>query len=83
VTRTDAQKDEIQKQDARQKQLGAVIDRLKDEHRRIWTETGEAKEKIASAEAENRSLRQQLSTAEKELQNIAADRDSLKAELGE
>ena len=82
VIRTDAQHEEVQKQESRQTLLHSVVEELKAEHSRIWKEAGEAKHKIANAENENRSLRQQLSTAEKELQKTVADRDSLAAQLG-
>ena len=82
VIRTDAQHEEVQKQESRQHLLHSVVEGLKAEHSRIWKEAGEAKDKIGNAENENRNLRQQLSTAEKELQKTVADRDSLAAELG-
>jgi predicted RNase H-like nuclease (RuvC/YqgF family) len=82
VTRTDAQNEEVQKQESRQELLHAVVQELKKEHTRIWKESDEAKDKIANAANENRSLRQQLSTAEKELQKTVADRDTLATERG-
>jgi predicted RNase H-like nuclease (RuvC/YqgF family) len=82
VIRTDTQHEEVQKQEKRQASLHAVIQELKAEHSRIWKEADEAKNDIANATSENRSLLQQLSTAEKELQKTVADRDSLATELG-
>lgn len=82
VTRTDAQREEVTKQESRQSLLHSVIEKLKLEHGRIWKEADEASAKISNAENENRNLRQQLSTAEKELQTTADDRDSVKFELG-
>eukprot|EP01043_Picozoa_sp_COSAG02_P029151 COSAG02_NODE_1801_length_10895_cov_4.369767_3_plen_117_part_00 len=82
VTRTDAQQEEVQKQEKRQTCLHAVVQELKAEHSRIWKEADEAKNMIANAASENRSLLQQLSTAEKELHKTVADRDSLATELG-
>lgn len=82
VTRTDAHLKEVQKQESRQDALHAVLTELKKEHSRIWKESDEAKTKIANAADENRTLKQQLSAAEKELQDIVADRDSLATARG-
>ena len=82
VTRTDAQQEEVQKQESRQTVLHAVVEELKLEHRRIWKESDEAKAKIADAENQNRKLQQQVSAAETELQKLVADRDSLASTLG-
>lgn len=82
VARTNAHHEEVQKQESRQDALHAVLTELKKEHNRIWNESDEAKTKIANAAVENRTLKQQLSRAEKELQNIAADRDSLATARG-
>ena len=82
VARTDAQQEEVHKQESRQTVLHSVVEELKMEHIRIWKESDEAKAKIANAENQNRNLKQQLSTAEKELQKLVADRDSLATALG-
>lgn len=82
VARTDAQYEEVQKQESRQTVLHSVVEELKVEHARIWKEAGEASAKITDAENENRNLRKQLSTAEKELHKTVADRDSLRTDLG-
>ena len=82
VARTDAQQEEVHKQESRQTVLHSVVEELKLEHIRIWKESDEAKAKIANAENQNRNLKQQLSTAEKELQKLVADRDSLATALG-
>ena len=82
VTRTDAQQEEVHKQESRQTVLHSVVEELKMEHIRIWKESDEAKAKIADAENQNRNLKQQLSTAEKELQKLVADRDNLATALG-
>lgn len=82
VTRTDAQQEEVHKQESRQAVLHAAVEELRMEHKRIWNESDEAKAKIANAENQNRKLQQQLNTAETEMQKLVADRDSLTTTLG-